>query len=435
MLDIAEFYNKLSEKEQKIFYAAIAVLVLAFFDVLFLRPVLSRLDKIKTDVKTTTIAIERDIRFIAYRDKIMAEDKVFRKFETDESKSGEEIIGGFLKTIEVLASDAKINLSRVTPADVVPKKGFVQYFANVDCNGKLEDMVTFMHNIDVTDNLLKIVRMNMTGNKASKEEVKVEMKVAKLVIDPATIGNYAFDSREIKMPQELLDEAAAELGLPGFKLKKSKDSVQNLSGTKPTRGLLSGDGSASSSGLEKRPAGGSGSGGGKGTGLVGKSEAVSGDGTGTGAASAEGSDSGSGGGKGDGLAGKSATGSGASLNAGSGKGIRGGIGAEEGGVKAEPGAEDIYLGGAGTVSKRDKRNDKNVMAPTEKASEEQPAPAKEMKAIPSQGRVRVDSLETLWGKFADKLFGRSAAPEGGDEYVDAESAPPDERNLWERKIR
>ena len=61
----------------------------------------------------------------------------------------------------------------------------------------------------------------MTGNKASKEDVKLEMKVAKLVIDPATVGNYNFDTKGIKMPEALLEEAAAKIGLPGFDKKES----------------------------------------------------------------------------------------------------------------------------------------------------------------------------------------------------------------------
>jgi hypothetical protein len=236
MMNVSEFYNKLSDKERKIFYGAIIALVIAFFDMLFLRPVLSRLDQLDGDIRSTTQAVERNIRFISYRDKIFAEDEIFRQYETDEAKTGEEIIAGFLKTIEGLASETKVSLSRVTPSDVVAKKGFVLYFANVECAGKLEDVITFMHHIDSTNNLLKIVQMNMAGNKASKEEVKVEMKVAKLVIDPATVGNYEFDMEDIGMPQSLLDDAATEIGLS----LTSKDGQMVPSGNKAQSGLQKG---------------------------------------------------------------------------------------------------------------------------------------------------------------------------------------------------
>ena len=93
---IQDFYTKLTDQERKVFYIAISALILAFFDLLFLRPVLSRLSEIDENIHATSNAIERDIRFISYRDKIFAEDEAFRIYQTDDAKTGEEIISGFL---------------------------------------------------------------------------------------------------------------------------------------------------------------------------------------------------------------------------------------------------------------------------------------------------------------------------------------------------
>ena len=473
MVNIAEFYNKLNEQERKVFYVAAAVLILALSDILFLRPVLSRIAQIEEEIHSMTLAIERDIRFVSYREKITAEDQLFTKYETGESRSGEEIIAGFLKTIEVIASEKKINLSRVTPSDVSEKKGFVQYFASVECSGKLTDMIAFMHAVDSTDNLLKIIRMNMTGNKASKEDVKVEMKIAKLVIDPATVGNYEFDAGQIKMPQKVLDEAAAAIGLSsaGGKMPGQKETAG--------RSGVSSSGSAESgpSGLESGSVSGSGSAEGGSSGRKSGSDGVSGSGSAKGGSlnrtSESGGGSGSSGGRPSGRkSGSEVSGSGADGAGFAGEGVSGSDSsrrqtfssgqrnAAAGGVPGKSPVvederdEDLYLGG-----RRPKRRRKQEDVPSSEdvSSDEgagsfrlnqKNARAKETQATKSRipldglkkggGRVRVDGLNALWGKFLGKIFGQKEElqPAGeGEYYEDQDYQEQDERNLWERKIQ
>jgi len=347
MINIGEFYNHLNEQERKVFYAAMAVLIIALFDGLFLRPVLSRLEELEDQIRSTSRALERDLRFISYRDKILEEDRLFRKYQTDESKIGEEIIAGFLKTIEVIASEKQISLSRVTPADFSARKGSVQYFASVECSGKLTDMIAFIYAIDSTDNLLKIVRMNMSGNKASKDDVKVEMKVAKLVIDPATVGNYAFDAKDIKMPQALLDEAATKAGLPVGQQKNSLEEPRK-------NGAGGGSGGSTGKGESGKTATGSGGGGGSDGQARDGASGESGGGAAGGISGSEGklSGSGSGGSSGEGGSEKSGSGSSGGGSVG-GRGSSAGNGAGGNSSRSlggAPGAGAQGSGGSGSSS-------------------------------------------------------------------------------------
>ncbi len=519
-MGMQDFYSKLNDKEKKIFYGAVALLVLAFFDMLFLRPVLSRLKAIEDGIRSSRQAIERDIRFISYRDKIFAEDKAFSIYESGDGKSGEEIIAGFLKTIEGIASESKIALSRVSPGEVVVRKGFVLYFAGVECSGKLEDMVTFIHRIDQTKNLLKVVRMNMSGNKASKEEVRVEMKVARLVIDPATIGNYEFDMKDVTMPEALLAQAAAEsLGLPPPAEPRVSDqgkmSAASLSGARSVGGSVGqgrlpaddafgqgtsagggGEGGDEGAGGDDGGAGAGSAGGGAGRGVgggsgdAGRGSAMGGDGGGragsaggaisgdagmgdgvggdSGGGAGQGAGDGAGGGGTGGMGGGAAGGTGsAAAGRGAGQGAGGGVagggtggggtvGGGTGGAAAGRGAgqgvgsgggmgggtdseaEDLYLGGNRSTASRD------VGKPVpEDLSQNQEEPAQpkgkvqeSLDQITNRGRVRVDSLDSLWEKFVGKIFGKK--DDGNfdevpyDEGDDADSG--EQRNIWERKM-
>ncbi len=184
---IQDFYNKLSEKEKKVFYFAVGAIVLALFDLLFLRPVLSKLKTLDEEIFETENSVKRDSRFLAYRDRILAEREAFRSFYSAEIQTPEQIKAAFLQKIVTLAEESKINLAKLAPSGENAKKGFIKYYADLECTGSLEDLIKFMHKVDGTDDLLKVVKVNFTG-KAAAKDVSASMSVVKVILDPEAIA-------------------------------------------------------------------------------------------------------------------------------------------------------------------------------------------------------------------------------------------------------
>ena len=199
------FYAKLTEKEKKIFYAAAGFIILTVFDFLFMQPVASKIKKIDSEIKEKTETIKRDVRILSYKDKILKEQDDFRVYGTGEDAVEEEVIAGFLKTVEKLVTESKVNLIKLNPGEIKPKKGFREYYATLECEGPWEDMVTFMHKIETTNELLKIVKVNISGKKTSPDQVSASMTLLKLIIDPKSIGNTETTGED----SELVSEAAA----------------------------------------------------------------------------------------------------------------------------------------------------------------------------------------------------------------------------------
>lgn len=180
---IQKFISKLSGKEKKILYATIGVVLMAFMDRLFLGPVTARLSVLDEEIKTQENSIKRDLRFLSYKDRIIKERKLLNKYYVKKMQSEEEIIAAFLKRIEMLASDSKITLVKVTPTESEQKKGSIEYYASLECTGKLKDVVTFMHLIDSSPELLKIIKFSISAKKASPDEVLSSMTVSKIIIE------------------------------------------------------------------------------------------------------------------------------------------------------------------------------------------------------------------------------------------------------------
>jgi len=181
---IQKFVTKLSEKEKKIFYVTIIFVSFALLDRLFLGPVLDRLSVIETEIEAQENSIQRDLRFLAYEGKITQESKAFSKYFTDTIQDDDVVNAAFLSTVEKLATQSNVNLIKSNPSESKKEKKYIKYYANLDCVGDLENVITFMHLINSTEDLLRVVTLNMTPKRGEGDEVNASMTVVKLVVNP-----------------------------------------------------------------------------------------------------------------------------------------------------------------------------------------------------------------------------------------------------------
>ena len=191
-----------------------------------MQPVSSKIKKINLEIKEKTDIIKRDARFLSYKNKILKEQEDFRVYGTGEDKAEEEIIAGFLKTIENIVTESKINLVKLNPGEVTPRKGFVEYYASLECEGAWQDIVTFMHKIETTNELLKISKVNITGKKTSADQVSASMTIAKLIIDPKTIGNVQSAEEDTKLVAE--SEVLAQKMMPPKKNNRQRTKPRRM---------------------------------------------------------------------------------------------------------------------------------------------------------------------------------------------------------------
>jgi len=186
---IQKFISKLSKKEQRIFNWAIIVVLLASFDQLFIGPAIHKLQALESQIETQKNSIVRDLKFMSYKDKILTESNLYKSYFTKKAADGDVVNANFLRTVEKLATKANVNLVKSNPTETKQFRRYTEYYANLDCVGKLNDLITFMHSINSTGELLKIVRLNMTPKRGSEEEeVNASMTIVKLVMLPNISG-------------------------------------------------------------------------------------------------------------------------------------------------------------------------------------------------------------------------------------------------------
>lgn len=454
-MGLPDIYNKLSDQEKKIFYVTLGFMSLMVFDLLFLQPATNKIKNLDHDIAQAKSDIKRDVRFLSYQQKIVKEDELYKFYQPDDKKSEEEVIAAFLKTIENLGREAEVVVGKLNPGEAVPKKGYIQYFANVECNGKLENIIKFVHKIDTTTNLLKVVKMNVIAKKTSADEVTVTMKICKLIIDVKASGAEEKAAQDAAIKEMSPAVAGQGISAAGGAISQSKGSPrpQTAGGVRGETGGGSGSGSGAeavdknvSGGAGGGSSGGAGSGGGDpggGIGGGGGSNGGSGSGGGSGAGANSKDESGgvkeSGGGGGSSGSSGSSTGGGEVGKPGdmsdSGVGDGAGASGDDGGDIAD--ANGGATGTQGTTTKNKKAKDlkskeiKNTQQPQSKTEPEKPAPLE----VNKNNRMKVTGIEELWNNFwgIKPKEPKPVDPRvlNKDDYKSKDELKP---NVWERVL-
>ena len=161
---------------------ALIVAAAALFDRLLISPTMSRISAIDQEIVKEEMVLKQDIRFLSHKDKILKESKAFEPYITAKMPAEEEIIAGFLKKVEMLANKANVTLIKVTPSTGQAQDNYLRYSADLECAGVLPDMVTFMHLVNSSPDLMKVVKFNLGAKKVDSDDIKAAMTVSMIVV-------------------------------------------------------------------------------------------------------------------------------------------------------------------------------------------------------------------------------------------------------------
>ena len=188
---IRKFFAQLSKRERVVAYVTIGAVLLAFLDRLFLGPVLGSLKDIDEQIARQKATIQAELKYLSRKDDIVRQNQVFEEYFTTDVKDDDVINRDFLNLLETLAVQSKVKLVKSQASDKKTSKEYAEYYANLDCVGTLKDIVTFMHLINTTKELCKVVKFNIVPKRGSSD-VNASMTVVKLVM-PAALSKKTGD--------------------------------------------------------------------------------------------------------------------------------------------------------------------------------------------------------------------------------------------------
>ena len=185
---IQKFISKLSDKDKKILNVIVAIVVITLLDALFLRPAFNQLNVIDREILRQKSSIKGDLKILSYKDRIQKKNEAFSKYIKQKVQDDDVVNRNFLSMLEKLATQSKVSLVKSNMSEKKERKKYIEYYANLDCTGDLKDIFTFMHMINVTEGLLKVVKVNMVPKRGTANEVNVSMRIEKLIMKPEAAG-------------------------------------------------------------------------------------------------------------------------------------------------------------------------------------------------------------------------------------------------------
>ncbi|MBZ0165551.1 MAG: hypothetical protein K8I00_02005, partial [Candidatus Omnitrophica bacterium] len=90
----------------------------------------------------------------------------------------------FFSSLRMLSQEANVSIEKDSPRDTVRESTYIKYYADLTVSGELRDMISFMHLLNSTEDLFKIVEFTMTPSRGEDNQVTTSMTVVKLVLKP-----------------------------------------------------------------------------------------------------------------------------------------------------------------------------------------------------------------------------------------------------------
>ena len=172
---------KLSKREKLFLYAVIFFVGFAFLDRLVIRPVGGKFKQLNGEILIQRKLLGKNLRNLAQKEVVLRE---YKKFETYSKTSGsdEEEIAKFLKDIEKYARRCAVYIVDIKPQPMINIDFYKKCVVEIESEAKIEALMKFIYQIESSNKLLKVERLQLTCAKDAPSIIKANIVITKALI-------------------------------------------------------------------------------------------------------------------------------------------------------------------------------------------------------------------------------------------------------------
>jgi Tfp pilus assembly protein PilO len=170
----------LTKWEKILFYAATAAVTLTLADRLLLSPVTQKIETLSSEIQDKESGIKRMSFILAQKDRIVAESARYIKFLT-KAKNTDEEATTVLKEIEAIANNNSIYLIDLKPIGFRDSGQIKKYVVSITCEGQMENLFSFMYNIESSPQLLRIERCEIIPKSKESSIASCSLMISKII--------------------------------------------------------------------------------------------------------------------------------------------------------------------------------------------------------------------------------------------------------------
>ncbi|KPK97211.1 MAG: hypothetical protein AMJ95_10150 [Omnitrophica WOR_2 bacterium SM23_72] len=175
-------FLRLPKKQKMMLYVAGGVFLLSMINLLIILPVYSKIRSLNEAIKKKKVAIIRDLNVLEKKDEILSESKKYATF-LKKALSDQEETTLLLKELENIASKGALYIVEMKPSGIREERSNLKKFVvNLTCEGHMEQIIGFMHNIENAATLLNIEKFQLSPKSKDSSIAQCTMTVSKMVM-------------------------------------------------------------------------------------------------------------------------------------------------------------------------------------------------------------------------------------------------------------
>jgi Tfp pilus assembly protein PilO len=172
-----DFFSKLSKKEKAGVIAACVIIAAVFVDRAVIHPMGAKLRRIGQEIAFSEKKLNHDLRNIHNKELIESEYAKYKNSIRKGAASDEENVSNMLAEIEGLARTAGVNLVDIKPQASKQIDFYKEYAAEVTIEGQMEQIITFLHKLNSSAQLLRAVKLRLGMKQKESSFVRASMLV------------------------------------------------------------------------------------------------------------------------------------------------------------------------------------------------------------------------------------------------------------------
>lgn len=179
--NLLDHYHKLRSGERTLLLGTLVTIVVLILDVAVVRPLWNYYDTMEERTTAEERKLVRNLLNINRKDLVEKEYEEYEQF-IHPPGTDEEEIGKLLSEIEQKARSNKVILVDMKPRESKQHDFYKEYRAELDAEMDMTNWVQFVHQLEDSDQLIRLTTVKLTRKGVDLPVVKAKMEVTKTLL-------------------------------------------------------------------------------------------------------------------------------------------------------------------------------------------------------------------------------------------------------------
>ncbi len=171
--------SKFSKREQSVFVLTVSVIFIILIYIFMIKPAREKWDALQSEVKSADARLLKDIKLLADKDLL---EKEYQRYKEYIQKDGphDQDLSPVLKEIEDNAVACGVKITSIKPKGERKLKNYNKFNVEVICEGRINQLVKFIYDLEGSKKLLKVERLVLTLKGSQSDLLKGTLLIRKI---------------------------------------------------------------------------------------------------------------------------------------------------------------------------------------------------------------------------------------------------------------